>query len=519
MAKDRLSMRKFKEVLRLKYDHHLTNRKIAKSCALSHVTVGKDLDLAKQSGIIWPLPDDIDDSQLEQRLYANVPGPSSDKPVMPPMQYLFQELKKKHVTLQLLWYEYKQGSPQGYQYSYFCQLYHKWRKSLDISLRQEHLAGEKLFVDYAGQTVPIFNPDSGKLEFEAQVFVATLGASNYSFAEASASQTLPDWIKSHIRVFEFMGGVTQILVPDNLKSGVTHPCRYEPDINPTYLDLARHYNTTVIPARPGKPKDKAKVESCVLIAERWILAALRNHRFFSLAELNRAIGEKLILFNQRPLQKMKVSRRHLFETIDKPALAPLPANRYEYAQWKKATVNIDYHVEVDHHYYSVPHQLRGKTLEVSMTATTIAVFHKNRRVAGHPKSHRPYAHTTLAEHMPKAHQKYLQWSPSRIIGWAGKTGPCTQRLVTEIMQRRSHPEQGFRSCLGVMRLGKRYTPQRLEKACQRAVAIGAYTFKNVESILKNGLDRQPLTPADKGSAVVHPNIRGSHYYHEKEDRS
>lgn len=512
-------MRKFKEVMRLKYDHHLTNRKIAKSCAMSHVTVGKYLDLAKQAGLPWPLPDDIDDRQIEQRLYANVSRSPSTKPVMPSMLYLFQEMKRKHVTLQLLWYEYKQGNPDGYQYSYFCEQYNRWRKSLDISLRQEHLAGEKAFIDYAGQTVPIFNSENGKIEVDAQIFIAAMGASNYSYVEATASQTLPDWIKSHIRALAFFGGVPQILVPDNLKSGVTSPCRYEPDINPTYLDLARHYNTTVIPARPGKPKDKAKAESCVLIAERWILAALRNHRFFSLAELNRAITDKLVEFNQRPLQKMKVSRRHLFETVDRPALAALPAYPYEYAQWKKVTVNIDYHVEVGQHYYSVPHQLRGKKLDASMTATTIGIFHKNRRVASHPKSHRKYGHTTVAEHMPKSHQKYLEWTPSRIIGWAGKTGPYTQQLVTQIMQRRSHPEQGFRSCLGVMRLGKRYTPERLEKACERAVEIGAYTFKNVESILKNGLDKQPLTPVKNRRAAVHPNIRGPRYYDQKEDRS
>lgn len=519
MAKDRLSMRKFKEVLRLKFEHHLTNRNIAKSCAISHVTVGKYLDMAVQAGITWPLPDDPDDGQLEQRLYSNGARQAPDKPAMPPMEYLYKELKKKHVTLQLLWYEYKQGNPDGYQYSYFCELYSRWRKHLDVSLRQEHLAGEKLFIDYAGQTVPIYNPQSGRVEMQAQIFIAALGASNYSFAEATASQTLPDWIKSHIRTLEFLGGVPQILVPDNLKSGVTHPCRYEPDVNLTYLDLARHYGTTVIPARPGKPRDKAKVESAVLVAERWILAALRNHRFFSLAELNRAIREKLVEFNERPLQKLKVSRRHLFETLDKPALRPLPAYPYEYAQWKQATVNIDYHIEVDRHFYSVPHQLRGRKLDVRMTATTVEVFHKNRRVAGHHKSLRPYGHTTLAEHMPKAHQKHLQWTPSRIINWAGQMGPATQRLVTQIMQRRTHPEQGFRSCLGVMRLAKRYTPLRLEAACNRAVAIGSYTYKSVESILKKGLDRQPIEPVKTNNATVHPNIRGAHYYHSKEETS
>jgi transposase len=518
MAKDRLSMRKFKEVLRLKYEHQLTNRKIAKSCAMSHVTVGKYLALAEKAGITWPLPDGIDDGELERRLYQKVDRAVAQKPTMPPMEDLFKELKRKHVTLQLLWYEYKQTQPDGYQYSYFCELYQKWRKGLDISLRQEHLAGEKLFIDYAGQTVPIIDPETGAVAFEAQIFVATLGASNYSFAEATASQKLPDWIKSHLRALEFFGGVPQILVPDNLKSGVTHPCRYEPDVNPTYMDLARHYGTTVIPARPGKPKDKAKVESSVLIVERWILAALRNHQFFSLAELNQAISEKLTIFNQRPLQRMKASRRHLFETIDKPVLAPLPAHRYEFAQWKKATVNIDYHVEVDRHYYSVPHQLRGQKLDVSMTATTIAIFHKNRRVVSHLRSHRKYGHTTVTEHMPKSHQRHLAWTPSRIINWAGKTGPSTQLVVTEIMRRKTHPEQGFRSCLGVMRLGKRYSPDRLEKACERAVAIGAYTLRNVESILKNGLDKQPLAPPSKSRSVSHPNIRGSRYYHQKENQ-
>lgn len=516
MAKDRLSMRKFKEVLRLKFDHQLTNRKIANSCAMSHSTVGKYLALAEIAGITWPLPDDLDDHQLEQRLYLNVPRQTENKPAMPSMEYLYKELKKKHVTLQILWFEYKQGNPDGYQYSYFCELYNRWRKKLDVSLRQEHLAGEKLFIDYAGQTVPIYNPENGQVEMEAQIFVATLGASNYSYVEATATQTLPDWVKSHIRALRFLGGVPKIMVPDNLKSGVTNPCRYEPDVNPTYLDLARHYGTTVIPARPGKPKDKAKVEGAVLIVERWILAALRNHRFFSLAELNRAIREKLAEFNERPLQKLKVSRRHLFETIDKPALQALPAYPYEYAQWKKATVNIDYHIEVDKHFYSVPHQLRGQKLDVRITSTTVEVFQKNRRVAGHQKSLRENCHTTLASHMPKAHQKYLEWTPSRIINWAGKMGPNTQRLVTEIMQRRTHPEQGFRSCLGVMRLAKRYTPQRLEDACKRAVTISSFNYKSVESILKKGLDRQPMEPGRRNNAAVHPNIRGAHYYQKEE---
>jgi transposase len=517
MAKERLSMRKFKEVLRLKFDHQLSNRKIAKSCNLSHVTVGKYLTMAEEAGISWPLPEHIDDGTFERQLFQAFSRAPTHKPLMPDMEYLFRELKRKHVTLQLLWYEYKQAQPDGYQYSYFCELYHRWRSQLDVCLRQEHRAGEKLFIDYAGQTVPIIDPKTSNTLIEAQIFVAALGASNYTYAEASASQTLPDWIQSHIRAFTFFGGVSQILVPDNLKSGVTAACRYEPDINPTYLDLAQHYGTTVIPARPGKPRDKAKVESAVLVAERWILAALRNHTFFSLAELNQAIDHKLIEFNQHKLKKINATRKQLFETIDRPALLALPKHRYEYALWKKARVNIDYHIEVHRSYYSVPYTLRKQQVDVRISASTIEVLFKNKRVASHVRSYRKGSFTTSTEHMPKAHQKYLQWTPSRIIRWAQNSGPNTEKLVTQIMQRRSHPEQGFRACMGIMRLGKRFTDVRLENACARAITIGAYSYKSVESILKKGLDQQPLLPDQpQPEPVAHPNLRGHRYYQLKE---
>lgn len=323
------------------------------------------------------------------------------------METLFNELKKPRVTLQLLWYEYKQVNPDGYQYSQFCHLYRQWVKKLDVTLRQEHRAGEKLFLDYAGQTVPIIDPETGEIH-QAQIFIAALGASNYTFSEATMSQDLASWIRSHVHAFEFFGGVPQILVPDNLKSAVTNPCRYEPEINPTYQDLAEHYGTTVIPARPGKPRDKAKVESAVLVAERWILAALRNHTFFSLQELNKAIREKLSELNNRRFQKLNSTRKTLYETIDKPALKPLPAQPYEYADWKKARVNIDYHIEVDHHYYSVPYQLVREQVDVRLTSTTLEVLFKNRRVAAHKRDYVPGGFTTLKEHMPKSHQRYLK---------------------------------------------------------------------------------------------------------------
>jgi transposase len=390
-------------------------------------------------------------------------------------------------------------------------------KKLDVTLRQEHRAGEKMFIDYAGQTVPIIDPATGEC-VEAQIFIAALGASSYTFAEASLAQDLPSWIASHVHAFQFFGGITQILVPDNLKAGVTHPHRYEPDINPSYQDLAQHYGTTVIPARPGHPKDKAKAESAVLVAERWILAALRNHTFFSLAELNRCIAEKLIDLNTRKFQKLDATRKDLFESIDKPALIPLPSTPYEYAEWKKARVNIDYHIELDRHYYSVPYQLVREQVEVRLTATTVEILFKNKRVASHQRSSRQGSFTTLTQHMPKSHQRYLEWTPSRILRWAEKNGPNTRHLLAAILESKIHPEQGFRSCLGIMRLAKCYSPDRLEAACSRALLIKGYSYKSVDSILKKNLDQQPplfdqvdQDESDKG--IPHRNLRGKNYYY------
>lgn len=511
MAGERLSMRKIKEVLRLKWEHSLSARKIAQSCSIARSTVSEYLIRAEQAGLLWPLPPELDDAALEKLLFPSAPSLPEPKRQMPDMEYLHRERKKKHVTLQLLWYEYKQQNPDGYQYSQFCELYQQWGRTLDVCLRQEHRAGEKLFVDYAGQTVPVRDPETGESR-PAYLFVATLGASNYTFAEASLTQDLPSWIQSHAHAFEFFGGVPEILVPDNLKTGVTHPCRYEPDLNPTYQDLAEHYGTVVIPARSGKPKDKAKVESAVLVAERWILAALRNHTFFSLAELNEAIWEKLADLNGRPFQKLTGSRKSLFDSFDGPALKPLPPSPYEYAEWKKARVNIDYHIEVDHHCYSVPYQLARQQVDVRLTKSTVEILFKNRRVASHPRSHRKGGFTTLPEHMAKAHQKYLEWTPSRIIRWAGQIGPQTEGLITHILESKRHPQQGFRSCLGILRLAKRYSPERLEAACGRALKIRGYFYKSIESILKNRLDLQNWSAETESPPLFHPNIRGKEFY-------
>ncbi len=517
MAGRRLSMRKIKEILRLKWHHGHSDNRIALSCKIARSTVREYVSRAQRAGLSWPLDSALDDAALEALLFPIKPSAPCSQRSMPSMEYLLRELRRKGVTLQLLWHEYKEANPDGYQYSQFCHLYRQWQKKVDVTLRQEHRAGEKLFVDYAGQTVPIIDPVTGEIN-QAEIFIATLGASSYTFAEASPSQDLPSWTRSHVHAFEFFGGVPEILVPDNLKTGVTHPCRYEPDINPTYQDLAEHYATTVIPARIRRPRDKAKVESAVFIAERWILAALRNHTFFSLAELNRAIAGELEKLNNRKFQKLNTTRKELFESLDSPALKPLPPRAYEYAKWKKARVNIDYHIEIDRHYYSVPYQLAREQVDVRITSSTVEILFKNRRVASHPRSYRKGGFSALNEHMPKSHQRHLEWTPSRIIHWAGKNGPNTQKIVTLIMENRPHPEQGFRSCLGIMRLANHYSSQRLEKACARALTIKAFAYKSVKSILKNGLDQQPLLfdQPDPQSALNHNNIRGNHYYHKKE---
>ena len=512
MPAERLTMRKTKEVFRLKFDCQLSNRKIAESCLIARSTVAEYLFRFQQAALSWPLPEAMDDAQLEELLFPPTALPPITERPLPDWLYIHNELRRKGVTLNLLWQEYKAQHPTGYQYSQFCYWYRQWAKKIDPVMRQEHRAGEKLFVDYAGMTIPVYDRQAAKAR-EAQIFVAVLGASNYCFAEATWTQSLPDWIASHARAFAYFGGVPRIVVPDNLKTGITKACFYEPDINPTYLDMANHYGTAVIPTRVRKPKDKAKVEAGVQIVERWILAQLRDRQFFGLHSLNQAITLLLAELNQKPFQKLPGSRKSLFEALDRPALKPLPAHSYQYAEWKKARVNIDYHIEVDRHYYSVPHQLIQKQLDVRITPSTIECFYKNKRVASHIRSYQQGRHTTVKEHMPKSHQKWAEWTPQRFIHWAGKIGPQTVQLIENILNSRRLPQQGFRSCLGVLRLAKSYGDQRLEAACKRAVVIGGTSYRSVESILKHNLDQKPLFDETAAVAPVsHSNIRGAHYY-------
>lgn len=505
-------MRKIKEVLRLRAQG-LSDREISESLGIGRATVSRYRTRAQRAGLTWPLPAEISETELDAKLFPPAPPAGTPRP-LPEWKHVREELRRPGVTLQLLWLEYRQAHPDGYQYSRFCELYRSWEAGLDPVLRQEHKAGEKVFVDYAGQTVPIVTRETGEVR-EAQVFVGVLGASNFTFAEATWTQSLPDWTGSHVRMLEYFGGVPELVVPDNLRAGVSRACRYDPDVNPSYQELASHYGMAVVPARPGKPRDKAKAEAGVLVTERWILAPLRDHTFFGLNELNEQVSRLRDALNDRPFQKLEGSRRSLFETLERPLLRPLPATRYEFAEWRKARANIDYHIAVDNHLYSVPHQLVGEQVDVRLTATTVEALRDGRRVAAHARSYQPGRHTTDPGHRPKAHEKHLEWTPSRIVKWAESKGPHTATLVGRILASKPHPEQGYRACLGILRLGERYSVERLEAACARALTIGGISYRSVNSILTNGLDRVPLDDDEQTTLDLpqtHENVRGPDYY-------
>jgi transposase len=504
-------MRKIEEVLRLKYGAGLSHRAIAQSCSVSPSTVSEYITHAKAAGLSWPLPEGLSDEMLDELLFPQR-GPASGRNIpQPDWAEAHKELRRKSVTLSLLWVEYRQEHPAGYGYSQFCHHYRTWAKQLKPMMRQKHKAGEKLFIDYAGQTVPVVDPETGEI-WQAEIFVATLGASNYTYAEAHRSQSLPNWIGAHVRMLAFLGGVPEILVPDNLKAGVKSPHRYEPDLNPTYQDFAQHYGLAVVPARVRKPKDKSKVEVGVQVVERWVLARLRDRTFFSLAELNRAIWELLAELNNRPMRHLGQSRRQLFESLDKPALAPLPTQSYEFARWKKARVHIDYHVSFEKHYYSVPYTLIGKEVDVRATEKTVEIFYRRTRQASHRRCQAQGRYSTQNEHMPPAHKKYSDWSPERFLRWANEIGPHTSQLIATVLDARRHPQQAYRSCLGILGLAKRYTNDRLEAACRRALPAGIRSYKGIRNILDNKLDQLELDQPPAAPLPAHANIRGETYY-------
>jgi len=513
MATERLPMRHTREILRQKWVLGCTHRAVAQSLGISHGTVGSIVLRARAAGLDWPQVESLTDDALEVRLYGPPSATGRGRPV-PNCAYLHAERKKPGVTLELLHIEYLEQHPTGYRYTRFCDLYRQWLRRHRLSMRQAHRAGEKTFVDYAGKKPHLVDPETGAIT-EVELFVGVLGASNFTYAEATRTQQLADWLGSHERMFRYFGGVTVALVCDQLKSGVTMPCRYEPGLQRTYDEFAQHMGTTILPARPAMPRDKAKIEVAVQVAERWILARLRHETFYTLGALNTRIWELLEDLNSRRMRHYEASRRELFERIDRPALRPLPARPFVYGEWKRATVSIDYHIEVAHHFYSVPHPLvqLQQPVDVRLSALTVEVYVRGQRVAAHVRSHVRGGFTTDPAHMPKAHLAHREWSPSRIIAWARTVGPQTAALVEAVLASRPHPEQGYRSCLGILRLAKRDGPARVEAACARALAVGARSYRHVDAILKHGLDRVPLPDAAAPARpLVHDQLRGPAYY-------
>lgn len=510
MPQERLSMRNVREILRLRH-LGLKAREIARSLQMSPTTVGSYLLRAKGANLSWPLPEDLDDAALERALFVAKEEHRPSRP-LPSFSWVHAELRRKHVTLALLWQEYKAQHPDGYQYTQFCIAYRRWAGTLQVWMRQEHRGGEKLFVDFSGDGIPWTNPRTGEVR-TAALFVAVMGASSYTYAEAVDNQRLLSWIQCHVHAFEYLEGVPHVIVPDQPRTSVSKTCHYDPVLNPAYADLAQHYSTCVVPARPRKPRDKAKVEAGVLVAQRWIIAVLRNRTFYSIEEINRAVRGLLDRLNSRTMRRLGRSRKEIFADLDKPKLKPLPQTRFELAEWKVgARVNLDYHVELERSYYSVPYQLAHQEVDIRWTVSTVEIFHQQKRVASHIRLRERHKYSTLTEHMPRSHQAHAEWTPSRILTWAGEVGPATRALAEKILQDRPHPEQGYRACLGILRLEKGHTRERLEKAAQRALACRCHSYKSVAAILDNKLESQPLPKLTQETLPLHENLRGSSYF-------
>jgi transposase len=499
-------MRKIREVLRLRFESGLRAGQIASAIGSARSTVQECLRRCQAAGVGWPLPEGMDEAALQARLYQRA-VPLSRNPA-PDFAALHAELKRPGVTRLLLWQEYKAAQPDGWQYSVFCDQYRRWLATQDLVLRQHHQPGEKAFIDYAGHTVPVIDRHSGELR-QAQLFVAVLGASNYTYAEATWTQQLPDWIGSHVRALEFWGGCPAAFVPDNLKSGVHKAHRYEPELNPVYQDFAEHYGVAVLPARARKPRDKAKVEVGVQIAERWILARLRNLQFFSLAELNAAIRPLLEQMNHKPFKRQAGCRASLFQEVERPALRPLPQRAYEFATWKKAKVHLDYHLQVEYAYYSVPYALIGQTVDVRLSAHTLEIFHRQKLVATHVRVKQRGQFVTHAAHRPERHHAVIELTQERLMQRALAIGPATAEVLAQQVQRRAHPEEALRSCLGILRLAQDFNPAQLEAAAVRALQLQSFSYRALHTLIRT----PPVPVPTPAPPLDHENLRGADYFH------
>jgi transposase len=510
-ARRELTMRQLRQMLRLHHDG-VSARQIGRTLGVARSTIQDNLERARAAEIGWPLLPEWTDEVLEQRLFARTGvKPGRRRHTEPDWAALTRELKRPGVNLMVLWEEYRESHLDGYGYSRFCDLYREFERRLSPVMRQHHVAGDKVFVDYSGKKIAIVDPSTGEVR-DAEIFVGVLGASSYTYAETTWTQALPDWIEAHVRMFRFFGGVPRLVVPDNLKSGVHKASFYDPEINRSYGMMAAHYGIGILPARPYRPKDKAKVEAGVKFAQTYLLGRLRHQTFFSLADANRAIALVLERMNGHVMRRLGLSRSDLFASVERPALRVLPATDYEFAEWRLARVGVDYHVEVEGFYYSVPHALIRAQVDLRITSRIVEVFYRAKRVAAHQRRYGGRRHGTDPDHMPSAHRRYAAWSPARFQRWARSIGPNTEALVIAVLANRPHPEQGFRTCLGVLRLVRGIDPARAEAVAARALAIGALTYKSVASILQNNLDRAP--PAAESSTVIeHQNLRGPGYFH------
>ena len=509
-AKRRLTMRHLRQMLRLCADD-VSVRDIAMMLGLARSTVQDNLERARTAGLSWPLPGDLTDDVIERRLFSRQGVKQGlRRRVEPDWSALAVELKRPGVTLQILWEEYRAVHPDGYGYSRFCELFRSFEQRLSPTMRQEHVAGDKVFVDYSGKTLPIVDGKTGEIR-EAEIFLGVLGASSYTFAEVTWSQTLPDWIGSHVRMFRFFGGVPRLLVPDNLKSGVSKASFYDPEINRTYGMMAAHYGVGVLPARPKRPKDKAKVESGVRFAQTCILGRLRNQTFFSLAEANAAIVGAVERINTHVMRRLGQSRRDMFEAVERAALAALPSQDYEFAEWRLARVSTDYHVEFERYFYSVPHHLIRQQVDVRATSRTIEIFLKGQRIAAHQRRYGGSRFGTDPDHMPSSHRRYAEWSPERFRRWAASIGPHTEGLIVAILASRPHPEQGFRTCLGVLGLYRAISAAQAEAVSARAVEIGGLTCKSIGALITGY--KTPRHSAEPAAVGEHANLRGPGYFH------
>ena len=505
-------MRKIKDVLRL-HAAGRSARQIGPSVGVSRSTVADYLRRAEVAGLSWPLPEGLDEEALERRLFPPPPPAQSRLFTEADWAEIHRELKRPGVTLALLWDEYRSQHPDGYGYSAFCEHYRRWVGRLSPVMRQRHAAGERMFVDYSGTRMAVIDPTTGAAR-PAEIFIAVMGASNMTYVEASWSQALPDWIGAHTHAFAAFGAVPTLVVSDNLKSGVIRACFYEPEINRSYAEMAAHYGTAILPARPYKPRDKAKVEGAVLLVQRWIIARLRNRQFFSLEELNAAIRDEVARLNARVSRHLGASRQQLFETLDRPAMQPLPPEPFTHADWRHTTVGLDYHVRLEGHHYSVPHDLLRQKLWARLTASTVEIFRAGKRVACHRRAAPgDTGATTLNEHRPASHRRHAETTPDQLRERAARIGPATAILIDVILRDRPHPEQGFRSCLGILRLARSYAPERVEAACDRALAINTRTMASVKSILINRLDGRPPDRPAEATPITHANIRGAKFFH------